>query len=79
MGLWRQQRWAVWLSFLIAAATPVVFAALDLHVLTGGSYEIRAIAAMSLRTLVWLIIAVLAYNHLHRKSKIPKGHDGRKS
>jgi len=68
VGLWRQQRWAVWLSFLIAAATLVVFAALGLYVLTGGSYEIRTIAAMSLRALVWLIIAVVAYNHLHRKS-----------
>jgi len=39
----------------------LVFAAFGIHVLTGGAYEIRTAAAMTLRTTVWLVIAALAW------------------
>ncbi len=68
VGLWLQQRWAVWLSFLIAGATLLAFAAFGVYLLNGGSYEMRTVAAMSLRTLVWLIIATIAYRYLNPKS-----------
>jgi uncharacterized membrane protein (DUF2068 family) len=68
VGLWLQQRWAMWLSFLIAGATLLTFAAFGGYVLTGGSYEMRTVAAMSLRTVVWLIISVVAYPQLNPKS-----------
>jgi hypothetical protein len=32
--------------------------------LSGGSYEMRTVAAMSLRTVVWLIISAVAYKNL---------------
>jgi hypothetical protein len=66
VGLWYLQRWSVWLSFLIAATTLIVFAAFGIHILTGGSYEMRTIAAMSLRTVVWFIISAVAYQNLNR-------------
>lgn len=72
VGLWRQQRWAVWLSFLIAGATVLVSAAFGLYVLMGGNYEPRTVAAMSLRTIVWLIISAVAYQQLNPKA--PTGH-----
>jgi hypothetical protein len=57
----------VWLSFLIAGATLLAFAAFGIYLLSGGSYEIRTAAAMSLRTIVWLIISVVAYRQLNPK------------
>jgi uncharacterized membrane protein (DUF2068 family) len=66
IGLWRQQRWAAWLAVAIAAATAFTFAAFGAHVVSGGAYEQRTVIAMSLRTLVWTVIAVLAYRRLLR-------------
>jgi uncharacterized membrane protein (DUF2068 family) len=66
IGLWRQQRWAAWLAVAIAVATALTFAAFGAHVASGGAYEQRTVIAMSLRTLVWTAIAVLAYRRLLR-------------
>ena len=63
-GLWRLKKWAVWLAGLIAAATLLVFAAFGLHILSGGSYEFRTVAAMGLRSIVWLIIAGAAWRSI---------------
>ncbi len=60
IGLLRRRRWAVRLSALIAAATALVFAALGLHILGGGPYEMRTVIAMTIRTAVWIAIAVVA-------------------
>lgn len=64
VGLWRQLRWAVWLAVVIAVATALVFAAFGMHVMSGGLYEKRTVVAMSMRTLVWLIIAMIAWRRL---------------
>ena len=64
IGLWTWQRWSTWLSLSIAISSLIVFAALGLHILSGGSYEMRTLAAMSLRTIVWFIISALAYQML---------------
>jgi hypothetical protein len=58
LGLVMRKRWAVWLSIVIAAATVLVFAAFGLHVWNGGAYEPRTVAAMSLRSIVWIAIAI---------------------
>jgi hypothetical protein len=63
-GLWMQQRWAVWLAIAIAAATALTFAAFGAHVVSGGAYEQRTVIAMSLRTLVWAVIAAIAWRRL---------------
>ena len=60
-GLIMRFRWAAWLSTLIAAATVVVFLAFGVHVLSGGAYEMRTVGAMSLRSIVWVAIAILAW------------------
>ncbi len=59
-GLWRDTAWAARLSVGIAAVTTLVFMAFGLHVALGGAYEIRTVAAMTLRVLVWVGIAWLA-------------------
>ena len=61
VGLWMQQRWAVWLAVAIAVTTALVFAAFGAHVMGGGLYEKRTVIAMSLRTLVWVTIAAIAW------------------
>jgi hypothetical protein len=66
-GLWLSQRWAVWLSIAIAVATFLAFAALGEHVDSGGAYERRTVIAMSLRTLVWVTIAAIAWRGLARR------------
>jgi len=69
-GLWFGQRWAVWLAVLLAAATLLVFGAFGLHVWRGGLYEMRTVAAMTLRSVVWLLIAVTAYRKIPSKSTL---------
>jgi len=59
-GLWLWRRWAAWLALGIAAATALVFAAFGVHVAMGGAFELRTVAAMALRTLLWAGIAVAA-------------------
>lgn len=56
--LWRE--WAVNLSLLIAVSTLIMFAAFSLTILFGGDFEPRTIAAMALRSSVWLAIAWLS-------------------
>jgi hypothetical protein len=63
-GLWMRRRWAVWLAVLLAAATLLVFAAFGLHIWRGGLYETRTVAAMTLRSVLWLLIAVTAYRKI---------------
>ena len=66
-GLWMQKHWAVWISIFIVVATLVVFAILGIHILKGGMFEVRTIAAMSLRTVVWAFIAMFAYRKIIRQ------------
>lgn len=67
IGLWLQQRWAVWLAVAIAAAIALTFAAFGVHAYSGGAYEQRTVIAMSLRTLIWTVIATLAVQAVRRK------------
>jgi hypothetical protein len=65
-GLWLQRRWAVGLAAAIAVATLLVFAAFGVHIMLGGAYENRTVAAMTLRSAVWLAIAWLAARRMRR-------------
>jgi hypothetical protein len=64
VGLWFWQRWSIWLAFAIAAVTLVVFATFGIQIWSGGSYEMRTVGAMGLRTIMWLIISAVAYTKL---------------
>jgi len=61
VGLLMKQPWAVWLAVAIAASTMLTFAIFGVHVSSGGAYELRTVIAMSLRTLVWITIAVISW------------------
>lgn len=60
LGLLRGAGWAGRLALAIAVATLLVFAAFGIHVMSGGGYEMRTVAAMTLRSAVWAGIAALA-------------------
>lgn len=75
VGLALERRWAVRLAIAIFAATALMLAAFGLHVLFGGAYEMRTVWAMSLRTLVWAVIAAVAARCLPRQPAT--GHRGR--
>jgi hypothetical protein len=66
IGLWLRRRWAARLTIAIAAATALAFAALGVHVASGGAYEQRTVIAMTLRLLVWVAIAAIAWRRLLR-------------
>lgn len=59
-GLLMRRAAAARLAALIAGATLLVFAAFGIHVLLGGAYEMRTVAAMILRSLAWVAIAAVA-------------------
>ena len=66
-GLFMQKPWAAWISIIIVVSTMVVFALFGLHILGEGMYEVRTVAAMSLRTVVWALIAMFAYRKIIRQ------------
>lgn len=67
-GLWWERRWAAPLAFAIAVATLLVFAAFGVHVSSGGAYEIRTVAAMTLRSVLWVTIAWLAARRIRSRT-----------
>lgn len=67
IGLWLQQRRAVWLAIAIAVATAFTFAAFGVHIFIDGLYEKHTVIAMSMRTLVWATIAAIAWHRLVRR------------
>jgi len=60
VGLWLRRRWSVRLALAIAAATVLIFGAFGICVLAGGPFEARTVWAMTLRSAVWVLIALLA-------------------
>lgn len=66
IGLWLRRRWAAPLALVLALLTALVFAAFGAHILGGGAFEARTVAAMSLRTFVWVSIAALAFLSFRR-------------
>lgn len=60
VGIWLRMRWAGWLAVVLAITTLVVFGAFGLHVASGGAYETRTAWAMTVRSVVWVVIAAWA-------------------
>lgn len=70
IGLILRQPWAVWLSIAILAGTALVLVAFGVHVLQGGTYEMRTVGAMILRTVVWALISAVALRHLGKGRRL---------
>ena len=57
-GVFLWKRWAAQLSAAIAIGTVAVFVAFGIYIFPGGAFEVRTIGAMTLRSIVWIAIAV---------------------
>lgn len=60
-GLWLRAAWAAGAALALALLTLLVFAALGGYIAAGAEFEARTVAAMTLRSLLWLSIAGLAW------------------
>jgi hypothetical protein len=65
-GLWMRCHWSAQLALAIAAATVLVFGAFGIHVAASGAFEVRTAWAMTLRSAVWILIALLAFRATKR-------------
>jgi hypothetical protein len=63
-GLMRARRWTFVLSAAIASATALVFIAFGAHIVFGGEFQTKTVAAMTVRTLFWIAIAIGSYRVL---------------
>ncbi len=61
IGLWLRKRWALKLAVGLAIATLAIFAALGIHILNQGAYEMRTVIAMTVRSAVWVTIATTVW------------------
>lgn len=60
IGLLMRRNWAAKGAVLLSVAIAAVGISLAGHIWSGGQYEVRTVAAMTLRLLVWLAIAAIA-------------------
>lgn len=58
VGILLGRTWGAPLTYLLAIAIALVFLAFGWRVLSGGSYEMRTVGAMSLRLAFWIGLAV---------------------
>ena len=65
VGILLLKRWARSLAIALAIAIVAVFALFGWHVLSGGAYEMRTVGAMTLRSAVWIAIAI----YLQRRAR----------
>lgn len=65
-GLWLRRRWSARLALAIAVATVLMFGAFGICVAAGGPFEMRTAWAMTLRSVVWTLIALLALKTMQR-------------
>lgn len=79
VGLWLRRRWSAQLALAIAAATVLVFAAFGIHVADGGAFEVRTVWAMTLRSVVWISIAMLALPAIKREAAAGGARNGQSS
>ena len=66
IGLYQRKIWSVWVAALIAAGTLVTFAFFLIHLFSGGAYETRTVAAMTFRSIVWVVAAITAWRLILR-------------
>jgi hypothetical protein len=57
-ALYKLKTYSRLLVFVIAISTSIVFILFGFHIFNGGAYEIRTVAAMTIRSSLWILIAV---------------------
>ena len=59
-GFLAHSRWAVPASLFLAVSTTLIFSAFGIHIAGGGAFEMRTIAAMTIRSLFWIAVTVFS-------------------
>ncbi len=67
IGLVFGRPWAGRIALVIAVATLGVFVAFGAHIAGGGAFEMRTVVAMTLRSVIWCLIAALSWTILLRQ------------
>lgn len=60
VGFLLHRRWAVSVSLFLAVSTILIFAALGMHIMGGGAFEMRTVIAMTIRSLFWIVVTVVS-------------------
>ena len=60
VALLQTKRWAAPMALLLAVSTVLVFVAFAVHIVAGGAFEARTVGALSLRSLFWVVVALVA-------------------
>ena len=67
-GLLARKQWGVYVAMFLAIATVLVFVAFGVHAMGGGAFEARTVGALTLRSVFWVVVAMLAYRATPRIS-----------
>lgn len=67
-GLFRKKIWAVHLLFIATGILLLTFAGLYIHIRTGGIYELKTVYAMTFRTVITLVLAVVSMKLMNKKT-----------
>ena len=67
VGIVKERRWATLLAVALVAGIAAVFALFGLHGIQGGAFEMRTMGAMTLRLVVWILIATVAVRYAPAK------------
>ena len=62
VGIWKLHEWAGLLSIFLAASILFVFLVFGMHIMSGESYEMRTVLAMTFRFSVWATISFFYYS-----------------
>ena len=68
IGIYLEKPWSLLLAKILASSTFIVFIAFGVYVLIGGSYELKTVGAMTLRTSFWTIISVILSKTIFKKA-----------
>ena len=64
VGIWLERIWAPIVAISIAILTLLVFSIFGFHILNGGEFEQRTVIAMTLRSTIWMVIAIVCYRRM---------------
>lgn len=59
--LFRLNSYSKHISIVLATSTTIVFILFAIHIFNGGEYEMRTVIAMTLRSALWISIAISAF------------------
>jgi hypothetical protein len=70
VGFLLHRRWAVSAALFLAVSTIFIFAALGMHIIGGGAFELRTVMAMIIRSFFWIAVTVVSIRALERTSEL---------